>query len=109
MRDAQSGITFAHTCEIQGASDQWVVSKLMEDSDSLGHVDIIRKCDGVSSLGQVVQEIRRRRDQPTLVQHPPAYSPQPNGAIEKGVQEFIWVVSLKKVVDAEKSIKNRHV
>ena len=51
--------------------------------------------------------------QPTIAQHPPAYNPQANGAIEKGVQEFMWSVRsiklglehrLKALVDTDDEI-----
>ena len=43
MRDERSRMTFAHTCDAKGSTDQWIVSKLLEDLDSLGHVETILK------------------------------------------------------------------
>ena len=85
LRDARIRITFAHTCDTKGSTDQWVIGKLLEDIEALGHAEVILKCDGQRALVQVVQEMRRR-PQSTIVQHPPAYNPQSNGPCDKAVQ-----------------------
>ena len=44
-RDKKTTSTFAHVCEKKGSSDKWVIDKLLEDIDSLGHTEIILKGD----------------------------------------------------------------
>ena len=59
---------------------------MLDDIDQLGHVDLILKGDGEPALVQLMREVRRRRVQSTLLENPPAYDHQSNGAAEKAVQ-----------------------
>ena len=89
MRDRVTKTTCAHLCLHKGSSDTWVVEKVLEDLDALGHVEVILKGDGEPALQQVLREVKRKRIQPTLIQAPPAYDPQSNGVAEHAVQEYI--------------------
>ena len=80
---------FAHIRTPKGAADTWVVKKVLEDLDYLGHVGVILKCDGEPALVQLVREVKRLRTQPTFIQHSPAYDPQSNGVAEHVVQEYM--------------------
>ena len=87
-RDRETLQTFAHLCRCKGASDEWVVDKLVEDIASLGHTKVIVKTDGEPAL-VVYESIKEKRKHPTLPKHPPAYDPQSNGAIEKAVDDVM--------------------
>ena len=87
MRDQYSVSTGAHIVRCKGASDEYIVEKLMEDIDQMGHTDIILKGDGEPALVQVMEEVKKRRVHDTIIQNPPAYDPQSNGAIEKAVDQ----------------------
>ena len=89
LRDKNTRTMFAHICTQKGAADTWVVKKVLEDLDYLGHVDVILKCDGEPALVQLVREVKRLRKQPTFIQHSPAYDPQSNGVAEHAVQEYM--------------------
>ncbi len=78
-----------YVCENKGTSDKWVVNKVIEDIDLLGHTEIILKGDGEPALIQLMEEITRRRSHSTIIQNPPAYDPQSNGAAEKAVQDYM--------------------
>ena len=89
VRDKSTKTTFAHICEQKGSADAWVVRRVLEDLDHLGHVDVILKGDGEPALVQLMKEVKKLRAQPTFIQHPPAYDPQSNGVAEHAVQEYI--------------------
>ena len=96
-RDKKTVSTFAHVCENKGTSDKWVVNKLLEDIDLMGHTEIILKGDGEPALVQVMEEVKRRRCHPTIIQNPPAYDPQSNGAAEKAVQDYMGQMRAVKI------------
>ena len=63
----------------------------------MGHTEIILKGDGEPALIQVMEEIKKRRCHPTIIQNPPAYDPQSNGAAEKAVQDYMSQVRAFKI------------
>ena len=89
IKDSATKMNFAHLCEKKGASDEWVVTRLMADLDRLGYTEVILKGDGEPSVVQLMHEVKKRRSHPTMVQHPPAYDPQANGSAEKAVQDYM--------------------
>ena len=50
MQDPEIGMIAARMVECKGASDDWVVNKLVEDLAGLGRTDIVLKTDGESSI-----------------------------------------------------------
>ena len=48
---------FAHVCERKGATDKWIVGKIIEDIDRLGHTEVILKGDGEPVPQEVLQEV----------------------------------------------------
>ena len=57
--------------------------------DGLGYTEVILKSDGEPSIVQVLELVKRRRPQRTILQNPPAYDPASNGIAEKAVQEIM--------------------
>ena len=97
-RDRKTMYTFAHLCTAKGPTDEWVVEQLVKDIDGLGHADLILKTDGEPALVAVQEAIKRRRTaHGTIPQHPPAYDPQSNGAIEKTVDDFMGQMRALKI------------
>ena len=45
LRDKSTRTMFAHICTQKGAADTWVMKKVLEDLDYLGHVGVILKCE----------------------------------------------------------------
>ena len=89
MRDTKTGCTAAHICEGKGTQDKWVVTRLVNDIDGWGYTNIILKSDGEPAIVQMVEEIKRRRQHPTIPQSPPAYDPAANGVAEHAVQDYM--------------------
>ena len=88
VRDITKTI-YAHICHSKGGSDEWVVNRIMQDIDELGHNDVILKCDGENSIVHLLKKVKEKRVGNTIIEHPPAYDPQSNGVAEKAVQEFM--------------------
>ena len=86
-----------HIVEKKGASDGWAMDRLLDDVKMFGHTAITLKSDGEPALVQMQEEIARRREHSTVMQNPPAYDPQANGAIERGVQEVAGQIRAMKI------------
>ena len=96
-RDRGTLQTFAHLCRCKGPGDEWVVDRLVEDIESLGHTKVIVKTDGEPALVKVYESIKEKSSHPTLPKHPPAYDPQSNGAIEKVVDDVMGQIRALKI------------
>ena len=105
-KDFESGALWAHAIEMKGKCDEWVIKQLVSDIESTGRSDIRLKTDGEPAILAVQSEIIARRHLPsrTVPTNPPAYDPQANGAIEKGMQDFF--VQLRKMsIALERRVK----
>ena len=89
VKDRDTKTTHGHIVNEKGVGDGWIVSKLMEDIDNLGYTELILKGDGELALVQVMNEVKRQRSHKTILEHPPAYDPMSNGAVEKAVDQFM--------------------
>ena len=88
VRDVSKTL-YAHICQSKGGSDEWVIDRIIQDIDELGHNEVILKCDGENSIIHLLKKVKERRIGNTILEHPPAYDPQSNGVAEKAVQEFM--------------------
>ena len=89
VKDVVTKTMYSHVCQNKGASDDWIVDRIAQDIDELGHIEVILKCDGEPSIIQLLKRVKEKRVNNTLLEHPPAYDPQSNGVAEKSVQEFM--------------------
>ena len=89
VKDVVTKTMYSHVCQTKGASDDWIVDRIAQDIDELGHIEVILKCDGEPSIIQLLKRVKEKRVNNTLLEHPPAYGPQSNGVAEKSVQEFM--------------------
>ena len=55
------------------------------------------KTDGEPAIVALMEAIKAKRSHPTVPQHPPAYDPQSNGAIEKAVDEVMGHIRALKI------------
>ena len=86
MKDANTGVVFANVIECKGPEDVWTIKKLVNNLDTLGRQNVILKLDGEPALVAVQTKVIRWREGNTVPENQPAYNPESNGAIEKGVQ-----------------------
>ena len=84
-----TGTVAAHICDQKGAADKWIIGRVCNDIDILGHTEIILKGDGEPALVQLQGVIKERRTHPTVCQNPPAYNPQSNRAAERAARK-LW-------------------
>ena len=103
MQNESSGYVFTHACLRKGPSDNWMLNKVSEEIELLGHNAIIIKTDGENAIVAVQKELIKRRDKQTIPQNPPAYNPQSNGAVEKAVQDADAQLRCLKIGLEEKS------
>ena len=89
LRDRESVTTHAHTVSCKGTGGPHIVRRIIADIDGMGHTEILLKGDGEPALTQVMEAVKARRPQQTILVQPPAYDPQSNGAIEKAVDQFM--------------------
>ena len=87
IKDKWSRSHFCHVVIQKGKGDEQIVKKAIADIEKLGYNRIILKTDGELALVQVQTEIINRRKQETVPENPPAYDPQSNGVVERGVEE----------------------
>ena len=97
IKDEKTKMNFAHICDKKGASDDWVVEQIIEDIARLGYAEVLLKGDGEPALQDVLHEVKKRRTHSTILQGPPAYDPQANGAAEKAVQAYMGQLRTLKV------------
>ena len=96
VRDETKTI-YSHLCMTKGATDDWVVDRIVSDIDELGHIEVILKCDGEPAIVQLLKKVKSKRISNTIIEHPPAYDPQSNGIAEKAVQEFMEQLRVTKI------------
>ena len=70
MRDQRTRFTVAHVVLFKGPKDKWVVERLTRDIANLGYSDIILKGDGEPALVKVMEAIKAKRRERTLLENP---------------------------------------
>ena len=66
IKDEITGVIGSHICDRKGADDEWVVNKLVEDIENMGHTEIILKGDGELAQVQVMQRMKEKRKHATI-------------------------------------------
>ena len=86
-KDEDSGAVLAHRVTAKGSSDTWVINKLVKEFEEMGRKDIILKTDGEPAMISLQAALQAARTGRTVLENPPQYNPQSNGACEKAVQD----------------------
>ncbi len=87
MKDNTTGALFGNVCEVKGAGDKWITKKQLSNVEMLGRRNVCLKTDGEPALVAVQNKMIQGREGTTQPRNPPAYNPESNGAMEKGVQD----------------------
>ena len=88
MKDRVTGNLWGNVCEKKGPGDRWILDKLNRNICTLGRHNIVLKTDGEPSIVAMQAKIAEKREGFTIPKNPPAYNPESNGPIEKGVQDL---------------------
>ena len=86
-KDRSSGMIWGNVVERKGPGDQWIIDKQIKNIELLGRSNIALKTDGEPAIVAVQSKLISLRDGQTVPRNPPAYNPEANGPIEKGVQD----------------------
>ena len=88
IRDRDTKSTYSHMVHAKGPGNGWIVDRIVEDIEGLGHTDIILKTDGEAAIKSLQAEVKQRRSPyKTVLEHAPKGSSSSNGIAEKAVQE----------------------
>ena len=97
VKDRDTRTIHGHIVNEKGVGDGWIVSKLMEYIVNLGYTELVLKGDGEPALVQVMNDVTRQRPHKTILEHPPAFDPLSNGAVEKAVDQFMCQLRAIKI------------
>ena len=70
-RDARTGATYATWVPGKGASDEWVVKRILIRIDGLVYTEVIVKSDQEASILAVQESIKSRRQHSTILENSP--------------------------------------
>ena len=87
VKDETTGEMFQHKIDVKGIGDEWLMKRLVKDFEELGRRDMALKTDGEPAMLAVQSKIQSMREGRTVLKNPPAYNPESNGVIEKGVKD----------------------
>jgi hypothetical protein len=73
---------------VRKGADEYTVSSFLHYLDLWGVSEVVLKSDQEPSIAAVLAEVKRRRQQPTAVEHSPVGSHQSNGRIESEVSRI---------------------
>ncbi len=88
QKDEVSGALFGDRCQVKGPKDEWMGRRVLRNIESTGRRDIAVVTDGEPALVAAQVKLIDGRAGRTMPLNPPAYNPETNGVIEKGVQDF---------------------
>ena len=86
-KDRTTGMIWQNRCEKKGPGDKWIVDKQIKNLELLGRANLALKSDGEPSIVALQSKLIGMREGQTVPRNPPAYNPESNGPIEKGVQD----------------------
>ena len=85
-RDRKTQMLFAHVVRRKGMMCIHGAEEMKKDIDKLGCKEIILKSDGEPALKSVQEEVKRRRNDPTILENSAPGDSRANGAAERAVQ-----------------------
>ena len=88
MKDRTTGMIWGNRVERKGATDKWIVDRQIKNLELLGRSNIALKTDGEPAIVALQSKLIAMREGQTVPRNPPAYNPEANGPIEKGVQDL---------------------
>ena len=101
MKDTKYGAYFAYCVPQKGAAQEWIIKRITDDIESLGHRDIVLKADGENAIKEVQDKVRLARREGTVLENATRANSQANGLIE-GANNIIkaQVRTIKDALDS---------
>ena len=85
-RDRRTRMIFAHLVPRKGLASMHGAIEMVKDIEKLGYKEVILKSDNEAALRSVQEEVKRRREEPTILENSPVGDSRSNGAAERAVQ-----------------------
>ena len=85
-KDRRTRMVFAHVIPRKGLASKHGANELLKDIEKLGYKEIILKGDNEPAIRSVQEEVKKRREEPTLLENSPVGDSRSNGAAERAVQ-----------------------
>ena len=85
-KDRKYRMIFAHMVPRKGLISMHGAEEMIKDIAKLGHREVILKSDNEPALRSVQEEVKRRREDPTILENSPVGDSRSNGAAERAVQ-----------------------
>ena len=86
VRDRRTQMLSAHVVPHKGMIEEHGANSLMSDLERLGYKEVILKRDGEPAMKRVQAELKRRRDDPTILENSLVGDSRANGAAERAVK-----------------------
>jgi hypothetical protein len=102
----QCSMIFAHAVPRKGLADDHGVDELVKDLEKLGLKKMILKSDGEAALKHIQEEVRRRREEETILENSPVGDSRSNGHAERAVQSIVGLVrTMKNALENRTNLK----
>ena len=85
-KDRKTRMIFAHMIPRKGLVSLHGAEKMIKDIAKLGYREVVLKSDNEPALRSVQEEVKRRREDPTILENSPVGDSKSNGAAEHAVQ-----------------------
>ena len=85
-KDRRTRMIFAHMVPKRGLASMHGAEEMIKDIAKLGYKEVILKSDNEAALRSVQEEVKKRRDDPTILENSPVGDSRANGAAERAVQ-----------------------
>ena len=85
-KDRRTRMIFSHMVPRKGLVSMHGAEELIKDIAKLGHREVVLKSDNEPALRSVQEEVKRRREDPTILENSPVGDSRAIGAAERAVQ-----------------------
>jgi hypothetical protein len=84
--DKKTRMHFAHVVPRKGLTHEHGSDEMIKHLEKLGHKEVLLKCDGEPALRSVQEDVKRKREEKTLIENSPVEDSKANGSAERAVQ-----------------------
>ena len=91
-REPRTGCTYASWVPSKGATEGWIIKRLIMFIDGLGYPEVILKSDQEPAIEAVQEAVKMQRKQSTILDNSPVGESRSTGLTEKTVQEVTGMI-----------------